>query len=88
MFECLNKINTLPYSLFPIPYSLFPLNSKLSKPSKPSFKHSNILTFQHSNIRTFKLYMFTYLTYMNKPTPAPSIHCHSSLRYAAGVGCV
>ena len=55
MFECLNKINTLPFSLFlfPIPHSLFPvphkievrggsssslfpLNSKLSKPPKPS----------------------------------------------------
>ena len=27
MLECLNKINTLPFSLFPVPHSLFPINS-------------------------------------------------------------
>ena len=32
--------------------------------------------------------MLAYLTNMSSPEPEYSFHCHSSLRYAAGVGCV
>ena len=42
------------------------LHSKPPKPSKPTFKHSNIQTFQHSNIPSFKhsLYIIHYTLYI------------------------